>query len=99
MGKREIGYKASMSSEQAFDYLTKLLDGLKSGTCYVQNDDQQVSLRPSDQIEFEIEATEKKDKEAITIEMSWSKPHEFGTVPELKISANEPVAEAEAVEE
>lgn len=98
MGKREISFKARVDQQTVINYLEDLLEGLRAGAAYVQSGNEYVTLKPTSAIDMEVEAVQKKDKQRVSIELSWNdeQPVEKPRA-ELRITTTEP--EIEIVDE
>jgi len=91
MEKREINIKSKMEKNKVISYLDDLVRSLKEGTVCVQQGTEIVTLRPSSHIEMEMEASMKKHKERICIELTWNVDQEKEE-PEFSITASEPAS-------
>ncbi len=96
MGKKNLSFKARLDQGKVIAYLEQLLDGLKSGTVYVQQGDEYVALSPTKQMKIEVSASQKDEKEKLTFELSWGKEQPIGEQPTLKISTSEPEISTES---
>jgi len=95
MKKSEVKVKKTIDLYTANALLDDFVKSFREGTVCIENGQEFVTLKPSKQINIEIEAVQKKDKEKLTIELSWrqsttDKP-ENNT---LKISSSEPAIES-----
>ncbi len=102
MSKQEISQKSGMSLDQAVGYIENVIDGIRRGVLTIEAGDKSVTIHPSRNVDFEIEAARKKDKESVTIELTWrleEKTKHRDEAPPLRITAQEPPPEPEAVEE
>jgi amphi-Trp domain-containing protein len=95
LGKKEISFKGRLEQQKLVGYLEELLAGLKSGTVFIQHGDDFVRLSPTELVEFEVEASQKKGKEKLTLEISWLVEGPTDSDSELKITTSEPAAESE----
>jgi amphi-Trp domain-containing protein len=73
MSKKEVKLKGVMDRHQVAAYLENLLIGLKAGEIKVEQGGQLVTLHPEQIINVEIEASVKKDKEKLEMELVWRK--------------------------
>ncbi|MCA9482928.1 MAG: amphi-Trp domain-containing protein [Nitrospina sp.] len=94
MDKREVSLKAKFEQSKVISYLEDLIKSMKEGTICVQQGTDIVTLKPSNYIEVELEASIKKSKERLSLELSWRADKEEEE-PEFSISATEPVAVGE----
>ena len=91
MKKGEVKIKKNMSAEAVGSILDDLIGSFKEGTVCVESGGEFVVLKPSELIEVEIEASRKKNKEKLVIELNWRE-----TIPlaepeaDFKISSTEP---------
>ncbi|MFH1061217.1 MAG: amphi-Trp domain-containing protein [Pseudomonadota bacterium] len=100
MGKKEIKLETSLPLEQAVDYLADLVSSLRQGRVVVQKGQEYIELNPSAQVEVEIEAVRKKDKEKFVLELSWRQSAEAAACEApLRISPDVPVPAAASAEE
>lgn len=94
MDKREVSLKAKFEQSKVIAYLEDLVKSMKEGTICVQQGTDIVTLKPSNYIEVELEASIKKHKERLSLELCW-RVEKDEEEPEFSISANEPVAVGE----
>jgi amphi-Trp domain-containing protein len=73
MGKKEVEMKSKMEIEKAIEVVESLLAGLKKGKVFVQHGDKVVEITPEKTVKLEVEAEQKKDKEKISVRMTWHK--------------------------
>jgi amphi-Trp domain-containing protein len=102
MGKQEISQKAGMSLDQAVGYIESVIEGIRRGVLTIETGDKSVTIHPGRLVEFEIEATRKKEKESVTIELTWrqeDKTQQQEDGCQLRISAEEPPAESDSDED
>jgi len=91
MSKKEVGNKGTMELKQVISYLEDLTSSLKTGSICVQSGGEFVTLKPLGPVDLEIEATQKKGKESLVLELGWKT--ELPTAGEpvnLKITSKEP---------
>ncbi len=97
--KREVSTKLIMDVSEVITYLQDLANSLKAGQVCVQQGNEFVTLKPLDLVKVEIEASQKKDKEKFTLEISWKNESEtVGEINSLKITAKEPAVKKTAPE-
>lgn len=89
MSKKEAKVKSSMELDKAVAYLEDIVASLRAGTVSIENGDGAVTLRPEKNVKVELEATQKDDRESISLRLAWKKPGTNGEAP-LRISAQEP---------
>ncbi|MBI5592659.1 MAG: amphi-Trp domain-containing protein [Deltaproteobacteria bacterium] len=101
MKKNEVNIKCKMETDAVAILLSDMVKSFREGKMVIQKGSSFVTLKPVGQIEVELEATEKKGKQRIEIQLSW-KEAVFSEQPEdeIRISGDEPcLAEADASEE
>jgi amphi-Trp domain-containing protein len=98
MSKKRIDLKGRTDLAKTIEYLENIVSSLKSGTLCVQNgSDETLTLKPEKSIDFEIGASQRSDKESVSIKLSWRKPAAEQEELALRISSQEPApASAEA---
>jgi amphi-Trp domain-containing protein len=95
MSKKRISLKGSTDLAQAIEYLEDIVSSLKNGTLCVQNgSDEALTLKPEKTLHLEIDASQRADKESVTIELSWRKAEAKQEALPLKISSQEPVSKS-----
>ena len=72
MEKKKIFTEQRMEHKDVVYYLENLLDAFKSGCIEVRHRENQILLAPSSNINVEIEAKQKPDKESFSLELSWN---------------------------
>lgn len=98
--KNEIKIKQTMELAAVNDILKDLVKSFDEGTVCFEKGKEFVTLRPGKVIEVEIEAETKKDKQKLSIELSWRQYEpEKEDLPVIKISSEEPEMAAPAAEE
>lgn len=90
MNKKSISVKTSLKKERAIAYLEELVKSLKANQVCIQQETEFVKLVPGETMELEVSAAQKKGKEKLSFELSWTTE-----VPELDsdllvISSKEP---------
>ncbi|MEW6262067.1 MAG: amphi-Trp domain-containing protein [Thermodesulfobacteriota bacterium] len=71
MGKKEVEFKGIVKLEQLLTCLEDLAAGLKKGVICVQKGAECLILTPTDRVQLEVEAQEKKDKTKFKLEMTF----------------------------
>jgi amphi-Trp domain-containing protein len=74
--KKEVGYKSVTSWDDVVSYLEEILAGMKSGTVTIDTGRDRVELKAGPDVKLEIEATTKKDKNKLVVDLSWRTPPE-----------------------
>ncbi|WP_027183956.1 amphi-Trp domain-containing protein [Desulfovibrio inopinatus] len=98
MSKKGIELKGNMEYQAIVYFLEDILASFKERTICIQKNDDHVTLKPTDSIDFEVEATTKKNKQKLTIELSWTEESVQDTTETFTISCKEPEPAPEAVE-
>jgi len=83
--KKQIEFEGTMELEKAIAYLEEMLQCIKQGMVSVECGEQRLTLKPSPVIQFELEAKQKKDKETLSVELSWKDGLHAGQDVGLKI--------------
>ena len=71
--KQELKMEGGMDIDSAVAYLERLIDGFKSGNVRLEKGAEVLLLHPAGVLEMEIEAAQKKEKEKISIDLSWKR--------------------------
>lgn len=74
MSKREVTAELRMEITGLISYLEDLIESLRERKLYVEKDAEVLALSPTEVVEVEIEAKQKKDKESFSLEISWKPP-------------------------
>ena len=90
MSKNKIEIEGVMELSRVIAYLENLLEGLKSGTVYVQAGTEAATLCPPSIVDFEMEVAQKKDKSKITVEIAWKQDAKTGLGEGVKIGSSGP---------
>lgn len=89
--KKEAKIKASLDLPQVVDRIEEVLRSLRSGTVSFVNGDHSLALQPTGPIKLQISATQKSNKESISLEISWRREdeeaHEEEAAPEFRITS------------
>jgi amphi-Trp domain-containing protein len=103
MPKKDLKVKIKGELDEMIKYLESIVTSLKEGTVVVQKNNSFITLKPQNEVQLEIEAEQKKDKEELSIEMSWKTVEVISeeTPSTLVITSKEPdpLPEEEAEEE
>jgi amphi-Trp domain-containing protein len=100
MKKHEVTVKCKMESAAIADLLIEMANSFREGKVVVQKESSFVALNPTGQIEVELEASEKKGKQKIEIQMSWKEEMVAEKLEEsFCISCHEPCPELSESEE
>ncbi len=93
--KQVIELKGSFDLHSVIGFLEDLTESLKKeNSVYVQKGDAYVTLKPATEIEVEVKASQKEDKEKFAFSMSWKRvvPKETEKLT-MTVSASEPKIE------
>ena len=90
---QEVSVKAHMELTQVVSYLEALIASLNDGKVYIEQGSNVIALTPTDSVDVEIEATEKKGKQKFSLELVWRKKSSSPQDVGLKISSTKPVVE------
>ncbi|SLM32655.1 hypothetical protein MTBBW1_790053 [Desulfamplus magnetovallimortis] len=94
MKKQEINIKHELSVEETVDLFNEISKSISEGTISIEYGEKQISLKPGCRFDVEIEATRKKGKQKLNIELSWKEEDPTcACKPVLKISSQEPIQE------
>lgn len=74
--KSSVRFDGFMARDEAVSYFEALVRGLKKGTLHLKQGDGSLTLSPQPNIEVEVKASRKKNKEGISFELSWKLPGE-----------------------
>ncbi len=101
MGKKELKVKLKGELEQAISHLESIVSSLKEKKLVIQKDEAYVVLTPEDFVSLEIKAEEKKDKQELSLEISWKTAEVMSeeSPSNLNISSKEPEIKEEAAAE
>ena len=92
-----MSYKALLETEQAVSYLEELVRSLRKGVVYIRHGEDQIELTPGDALEIELEASAKKGKQKVSLELSWRLIPPASDEPGgLSIGASDPAPMVEA---
>ncbi len=84
--KSKVKLDGTLEVGQVVSYLENIASGLKAGLINVQLGGESVSLTPPSVVDLEMEVSQKKDKEKLTIELCWKK----GAGQDVNISSSAP---------
>jgi amphi-Trp domain-containing protein len=69
--KGKINFESVMQRTEAVAYFGALVDGLRHGRLQFRLGDESLSLEPTDQVQVEVKAQKKGDKERVSFELEW----------------------------
>lgn len=100
MKKAELKIKQELTCQETVDLFNEVGKSISEGVLTIEYGDKKISLKPGCRFDTAIEASRKKNKQKLVIEVSWKEDDETCEAkPALKISSEEPVVEAVAPEE
>lgn len=73
MSKSKLSLEQTMELAKVVATLEDVLNGLKNGSLTLQHGAESVTLTPPGVVELEMEASQKKDKEKLSIQIAWKK--------------------------
>jgi amphi-Trp domain-containing protein len=82
-GKARIKYVNCMPRDEAVAYFEAVIAGLRKGAIEFRRGDSKVAISPAEQVDIEVKASRKHDRESVSFEISWRR----GEDPELSILA------------
>jgi amphi-Trp domain-containing protein len=83
----KVEIEGAMDLNQAISYLEDVLNSMKEGIIRVETGEEMVMLRPSQAVDFEMSASQKKDKEKFALKLSWKKTKGDIKEKDLKIGS------------
>jgi len=86
MSKDKLKIDSVMPLDQVISKLEELASSLKNGSMTIQLGQESMQLRPSGVVDFEMKVSRKKDKEKVSLEISW----EVEQSQAMQISAEAP---------
>src|SRR4051812_17564398 len=69
--KGKINFEAVMQRTEAVAYFGALVDGLRHGRLQFKHGDDSLSLEPTEQVQVEVKAQKKGDRERVSFELEW----------------------------
>jgi amphi-Trp domain-containing protein len=69
--KGKIKFESVMQRSEAIAYFSALVDGLRHGQLQFRHGEELLSLKPSEQVQVEVKASKKGDKERVAFELTW----------------------------
>lgn len=99
-GKKKPGVVSEgvLELQQAIGYIESLLENMKKGLIVVQDGEQHVTLKPSQQVHIAVKASSKEDKEKFSLKLQWLKTVEDSRELPLVITDAEPALVPDLVE-
>lgn len=71
MAKDKLKIDSVMPLDQVISKLDELATSLKNGSLRIQLGQETMQLTPSGVVDFEMKVSKKKDKEKVSLEISW----------------------------
>ncbi|MBF0258937.1 MAG: amphi-Trp domain-containing protein [Desulfamplus sp.] len=97
MKKQEMNIKHELSVEETVDLFNEIAKSISEGTISIEYGEKQITLKTGCRFDVMIEATQKKGKQKLNIELSWKdEDSKCSSKPVLKISSQEPIVEETA---
>ncbi|MCA9243737.1 MAG: amphi-Trp domain-containing protein [Phycisphaerales bacterium] len=99
MASDELRVRSAMDPVRAAQYLQAIVNGLRSGQLRVEHGDEEITLAPHGELRVSVKARRKREKESVSVKMSWEavaeETHEEEAPEndgELRIMAGAPTA-------
>ena len=83
--KAKVTYEARLGREEAVQYFSAILDGLKQGTLTFKQGDRSLTVRPADHLDLEVKASRKGRESKVSFEIAWREQDEI----DLEITAEQ----------
>lgn len=96
MGKKELEIKLELSRELAVQYLNDLAACLAQGRVVVQKGGDYAELTPAQLLSLELEVSQKKDRQKLSLELSWRTGAELAQAEPLAFASAVPAPAPEA---
>jgi len=92
MSKKELKVKTRGDLEGALKHLRDITNSLKEKKIVIQKEDSFIALTPKKEVMVEIQGEQKRDKESISIKLSWKTEELLSntSASTLTISSKEP---------
>lgn len=74
--KSEVKFEGMLAREEAISYFEAIVRGMKKGSIHLQQGDGDLTLSPQPNVEMEVRASQKKNRERLSFELSWKTPGE-----------------------
>ncbi|MCO6438653.1 MAG: amphi-Trp domain-containing protein [Phycisphaerae bacterium] len=88
--KSEAKMKANLDLPKAIGYLEDVVKSLKAGRVCITNCEKSLTLTPEAMVRLELEASQKDDRESISLRIAWRKQEEEETTQgDLHISPDD----------
>lgn len=90
MGKKNINIEGIMDPSEVSGYLREIADSLDRGRVVIERDRDFVELSPQGAMDARISARAKKDRQSLSVKLSWDTPAKDLRAPEIRISSERP---------
>lgn len=90
--KSEAKMKANIELPKAIGYLEDVVKSLKAGRICITNCEKSLTLTPENVVKLELEATQKGDKEELSVRIAWRKEEAEAEEMDLHIGSESSVA-------
>lgn len=77
MEKKKIHIAAKMPCNLAMSHIDCFLEGLRTGAMVIEQGQEKLVLHPHAEVELDIDARTKEDKQQLTITLEWQVPEEY----------------------
>lgn len=92
MSKSSISLKGTTDPAALAQMLEDLARGIRAGTVCLRKGGEFVTLKPGGNLQFEIEAAEKKGKQKLEVSVKWEEPCRVANSEDIRISSEAPEA-------
>lgn len=99
MAKKEVSISGKMEKARVIEHLDKLVRSLRDGSVYVQQGSDYVGLNPAEFVDFELDASSRKNKETLELKLSWRKVESIDETEDVTISSEKPEVPEPAITE
>ena len=94
MKKQEIKIKQELTCQETVDLFNEVGKSISEGVLTIEYGDKKISLKPGCRFDTTIEASSKKSKQKLMIEITWKEGDDVCVnKPALRISSDEPLSE------
>ncbi len=89
MAKNKVKMEGMLELREVVARLEDVLSNLQAGSICMAVGEDCVTLRPTSIVSVSMKASQKKDKEKFSLELSWKIGREADTAPEARITSGE----------
>ena len=94
MKKQELKIKQELNCQETVDLFSEVGKSISEGVLTIEYGDKKISLKPGCRFDTTIEASSKKNKQKLMIEITWKEGDDVCVnKPVLRISSDEPLSE------